>query len=173
MKIFVRFLLLALLSFSFAACHFKEPVFTEGFAKVDPALNGVWATDGTDGDPRKIEFAVCAPLDDALYLIHHPATDKGSIYYDARPIVVRGRTLLQLRVLATLNNGLPKADDARFTLVWIEKDADGKKIRVRSLEGDALKDKGPADVRKELETLASDWGKLFGQATAFHRLDEH
>src|SRR5438552_922361 len=71
MRIGFRLLLLALFSLSLAACHFKEPVFTEGFAKVDPLLNGVWATDGTDSDPRKIEFAVCAPLDDGRYLIHY------------------------------------------------------------------------------------------------------
>ena len=76
-------------------------------------------------------------------------------------------------MLATFNGGMPKADDARFTLVWLEKEADGQKIRVRALEGEALKGKGPADLRKELESAASDWGKLFGEGAVFHRLKEH
>jgi hypothetical protein len=170
MKILPRLILLAALACSFTACLFKEPVFTEGFAKADAALGGVWATDGEDGDVRKIEFAVCAPLDDGRYLLHHPTGEKGGLYYEARPLKIRERTLLQLRVLASFSDGLPKADADRYTLVWVEKD--GEKVSVRSLGGDGVKNKGPADIRKELEAPSSDWGKLFGEAAVFHRLKD-
>lgn len=172
MKMLTRFLLLALLTCSFAACIFKEPVFTEGFAKTDAALGGVWATEGEDGDARKIEFALCAPLDDGRYILHHPSGAKDGIYYEARPLVIRERTLLQLRVLATFSDGLPKADTERYTLAWIEKEADGQKLRVRSLGGDGVKDKSAAQIRKALETQSTDWGKLFGEPALFHRLKD-
>ena len=172
MKILTRLLLLAALACSFSACLFKEPVFTEGFAKTDASLGGVWATDGEDGDARKIEFAVCAPLDDGRYILHHPSGEKAGLYYEARPLVIRERTLLQLRVLASFSDGLPGADAERYTLVWIEKKADGKKLRVRALGGDGVKDKSPAAIRKALETQSTDWGKLFGEPAAFHRLKD-
>jgi hypothetical protein len=172
MKTLMRFLLLAVLACSFTGCLFTEPVFTDGFAKTDAALGGVWATDGDEGDPRKIEFVVCAPLDEGRYVLNHPAADKGGLYYEARPLVIRGRTLLQLRVLATFNDGIPKAGAERYTIAWIEKDEDGQKIRVRSLGGDGVKEKGPVATRKLLEDPASDWGKLFGEAAAFHRLKD-
>lgn len=172
MKILTRLILLAALACSFTACLFKEPVFTEGFAKTDAALGGVWATEAEDGDLRKIEFAVCAPLDEGRYMLHHPSGEKSGIYYEARPLVIRGRSLLQLRVLASFSDGLPKADAERYTLVWIEKEPDGRKLRLRSLGGDGVKDKGPAQVRKALETQSTDWGKLFGEPVVFHRLKD-
>ena len=172
MKILTRLLLLAALACSFSACLFKEAVFTEGFAKTDASLGGVWATDGEDGDARKIEFAVCAPLDDGRYVLHYPSGGKDGLYFEARPLLIRERSILQLRVLATFNDGLPNADAERYTLLWIEKEADGKKLRVRSLGGDGVKDKGPTAIRKLLEDASSDWGKLFGEPAAFHRLKD-
>ncbi len=170
MKILTRIILLAAFACSFSACLFKEPVFTEGFAKADAALGGVWATQGEDGDPRKIEFAVCAPLDDTRYILNHPTGEKDAIYYEAMPLKIRERTLLQLRVLASFSDGLPKSDAERYTLVWIEKD--GEKLRIRALGGDGAKNKGPAEIRKELETQSSDWGRLFGEPVVFHRLKD-
>lgn len=172
MKILTRLLLLATLACSFTACLFKEPVFTDGFAKADASLGGVWATDGDEGDPRKIEFAVCAPLDDGRYMLHHSSGEKGGLYYEARPLLIRERTLLQLRVLATFSDGLPKADAERYTLLWIEKEADGKRISVRSLGGDGVKNKTPAEIRKSLETQSTDWSKLFGEPAVFHLLKD-
>lgn len=172
MKILTRFLLLTALACSFTACLFKEPVFTEGFVKTDASLGGAWATDGEDGDPRKIEFAVCAALDDGRYILHHPSGEKAGLYYEARPLVIRERTLLQLRVLASFSDGLPTADAERYTLVWIAKETDGKKLRVRALGGDGVKDKSPAAIRKALETQSTDWGKLFGEPAIFHRLKD-
>jgi hypothetical protein len=171
MKILTRFLLAALACL-FSACLFREPVFTEGFAKADAALGGVWATDGENGDPRKIEFAVCAPLDDGRYILHHPSGEKDGLYYEARPLVIRERTILQLRVLASFASGLPPADAERYTLIWIEKVDGGKKLSVRSLGGDGVKDKTPAQIRKALETQSTDWGKLFGESAVFHRLKD-
>jgi len=171
MKILARFLL-TIFACSFTACLFKEPVFTEGFAKADASLGGVWASEGEEADPRKIEFAVCAPLDDGRYILHHPSGEKGGLYYEARSLVIRERTVLQLRVLASFSDGLPNADAERFTLLWIEKEAGGKNLRVRALGGDGVKGKGPAEIRKALETQSTDWGKLFGEAAAFHRLKD-
>ncbi len=172
MKTLARLLLLAALACSFTACMFKEAVFTEGFGKADASLAGVWATEGEDGDPRKIAFAVCAPLDDARYILHHPAGEKDGLYYEARPLTVRGRTLLQLRVLASFADGLPSPDADRYTLVWIAKEDGGKKLSVRSLGGDGVKEKGPAQIRRELEAADTDWGKLFGEPAVFRRLKD-
>lgn len=172
MRTLPRLLLLAVLASSLTGCLFKEPVFTEGFSKVDAALGGVWAAEGENGDPRKMEFAVCAPIDDERYLLHHPSGGKDGIYYEARPIQVRGRTLLQLRVLATFSDGLPKADAERYTLLWIERDAAGQGLRARALGGDGVKDKGAAAVRRLLEDPTSDWSKLFGDPMTFHRLKD-
>ena len=168
MKILPRLILLAALACSFTACLFKEPVFTEGFAKADAALGGVWVMEGEGGDAPKSESAVCVPLDDGRYILHYPTNEKNGLYYEARPLQLRERTLLQLRVLASTSDGLPKADEERYTLLWIEKD--GEKVRVRALGHDRVKNKGPADIRQELETLSSDWGKLFGKPAVFHRL---
>ena len=172
MKTLARLLLLTALTCTFTACLFKEPIFSDGFAKADASLGGVWASEGDEGDPRKTEFAVCAPLDDTRYILHHPTGEKGGLYFEARPIVIRDRTLLQLRVLASFSDGLPKADGERYTLIWVAKVDGGKKLTVRSLGDDGLKDKTPAQVRKELEAADTDWGKLFGEPAAFHRLKD-
>ena len=119
MKILTRFLLLAVLTFSLGACLLREPVFTEGFAKTNARLGGVWAMDGEEGDPRKMEFAVCAPLDEERYILHHPMGEKGGLYYEARPLMIRDRLLMQLRILASFTGGIPKADVERYTLIWI------------------------------------------------------
>ena len=172
MKFLTQSLFLAAFACLLSGCLFKEAVFTDGFSKVDPALGGVWAADGENDDPRKTEFAVCAPLDDDRYVLHYPSFGKDSLYYEVRPLQVRSRTLLQLRVLASFGNGLPKADAERFTVLWIEKDAGGKSLRVRALgEGD-VKEKGPAAARKLLEDPASDWNKAFGESMTFRRLKD-
>jgi len=173
MKILLRSLLVLALALSFTACLFQEPVFKEGFSKADPALGGVWATAGENGDPRKIEFAVFAPLDDGRYMLSHPAGSKEAFYYEARPVKVRERSLLQLRVLATFGEGVPKPDAERYTVVWLEKAEPEQSLRVRALGGDGIKDKSPADVKKLLEDPASDWSKLFGEPMIFRLLKNH
>ena len=172
MKILARLILLAVLAWSFTACLLKEPVFTEGFAKTDAALGGVWAADSDEGDPRKVELAMCAPLDEGRYVLHYPTSEKGGMYFEAKPLLIRDRTVLQLRALATLSDGIAKADTERYTLIWIEKEADGKKLRIRALSGDAVKGKTPAAIRKELEAQSADWAKLFGEPVMFHRLKD-
>jgi hypothetical protein len=172
MKFLPRFLLALVLACSFGACAFKEPIFSEGFLKVDASLGGVWVTEETAGDPRKMEFAVCAPIDDGRYVIHYPAGEKGGIYYEGRLLTVRDRTLMQLRMLASLKDGLPKADAERYTLAWIEKDPAGHSLRLRTLGGDDLKGKGPAEVRELLEKPSGDWGKLFGDPVVFRHLKD-
>lgn len=165
-----RTLLAAALVFTLTACNFEQPVFNDGFAKTDPALAGVWVADGENGDPRKNEFAVCAILDDERYLLHHPSGGKDGIYYEARPLSVRERTVLQLRILATFADGIPKPGAARFTLVWIEKQAGG--LCIRALKGDGAEQLKPGALRAELENPASDWGRLFGDALVFRRLND-
>ena len=172
MKILARLVLLAVFACSFTACLLKEPVFTEGFAKTDATLGGVWAGEGDEGDPRKTELAMCAPLDEGRYVLHYPTSEKGGVYFEARPVLIRDRTVLQLRALATLSDGLAPAGSERYTLFWIEKEADGKKLRIRALSGDAVKGKTPAAIRKELETASSDWAKLFGEPATFHRVKD-
>jgi hypothetical protein len=172
MKTLSRFVLVVVVVSSLTGCFFKEAVFEQGFSKIDPALNGVWATDGEDGDPRKMEFAVCASIDDDRYVLNHPSAEKGSLFYEARMLKVQGHTLLQLRLLASFNDGLPKLDAERYTLLWIEKDGGGSGMKVRSLGGDGIKEKGPAEVKRLLEAPSTDWNSLFGDALVFRRLKD-
>ncbi len=168
----MKFLLAVMLVCSLTGCLFKEPVFEQGFSKIDPALNGVWASEGENGDPRKVEFAVCASLDDDRYVLNHPSAEKGSLFYEARMLKVQDRTLLQLRLLASFNDGIPKADAERYTLVWIEKGPAESGMKVRSLDGKAVKEKGPAEVKRLLEDPATDWNKLFGEASVYRKLKD-
>ena len=172
MKFLARMLLVAALACAVSGCLFKEPVFSEGFAKADASLGGVWVAEGERGDPRKMEFAVMAPLDDTRFVLHHPAGEKGGMYYEARALTIRGRTVLQLRVLATFSDGIPKRDAERYTLLWIEKEDGVQKFRVHTLGGDGVKNKGPADVKKLLEAPDGDWSTLFSEPTTFRRLED-
>lgn len=172
MKTLSRLLFVAVVMSSLTGCLFKEAVFQTGFSKIDPALNGVWASEGENGDPRKMEFAVCASIDDDRYVLNHPSAEKGSLFYEARLLKVRVRTLLQLKLLASFNDGLPSADAERYTLLWIEKDPTGSGMKVRSLGGDGVKEKGPAEVKRLLEAPGTDWNNLFGDAMVFKRLKD-
>jgi hypothetical protein len=172
MKMLVQYFLGALAVLSLSSCLFKEPVFPGGFEKVDPGLGGVWVSEDEKGDPRKLEFAVCAPLDEDRLILHHPTGEKGGLYYEARQLMIRDRVILQLRVLATFSDGIPKAGAERYTLVWLEKLARGGKLRVRAFGGDGLKDKSPAGVRKFLEDPAGDWNPCFGDSMIFRRLED-
>ncbi|MEQ1854189.1 MAG: hypothetical protein ABMA01_21670 [Chthoniobacteraceae bacterium] len=172
MKILTQLLLTAAMMCLCSSCLFKEPVFADGFAKTDPGLPGVWVSEEEKGDPRKLEFAVVAPIDDTRLVLHHPSGEKGGLYYEARQLGVRGRTVLQLRVLATFSDGIPKPDAERYTLLWLEKADDGKKLRIRAMGGDGVKDKSPVDVRKFLEDPAADWNDAFGEVVIFRRLED-
>ena len=171
MKILARLVLLVVLACSFTACLLKEPVFTDGFAKTDDTIAGVWAQ-GDGGDPQKPELALIVPLDETHYVLHYPTTEKGGIYFEARPLVIRERTVLQLRALATLSDGIPKADTERYTLVWIEKEADANKLRVRALTNASVKGKTPAEIRQALEAPSGDWSKFFGEPAVFQRVKD-
>ncbi len=172
MKISIQTILLVTCALVLSGCLFKEPIFNEGFAKVDPALGGVWAADGEGGDPRKTEFAVCVPLDADRYLLHYPGSGKDATYYEARPLQVRGRSLLQLRILATFGEGLPQVGAERFTLLWIENDAAGSTIKVRALGGAEVKEQGSAALKKLLDDPVGDWSKVFGETMIFRRLKD-
>jgi hypothetical protein len=172
MKTSTRFLLLAVLVSSLSSCLFKEPVYSGGFLKIDAALGGVWVAEPKDGDLRKLEFAVVAPLDEDRYVVHHPSREKDGIYYEGRLLKVRERSLMQLRLLATFDGGLPKADAERYTLLWIEKDPKGP-VRVRSMGGEGVKGKGPAEVKQLLDNSAVDWSSLFGEPMVFRLLKDN
>ncbi len=172
MKFLARILLLAVLACSLPACLLREPVFTEGFAKADDSLGGVWENEPDEGDSRKVEFAVCAPLDDTRQMVNYPAGGKDGLYYEVRSLAVRGRTVLQLRAIASFSDGVPKPGSEVYTLLWIEKEDGGKKLRIRALGGEAVKDRTPAQLRKALETQSTDWTKLFGPSTVFRRLKD-
>lgn len=170
MKTVTRISVLAVLSFLFTACLFKEPVFTEGFAKADASINGVWQAQDDGGDPEKAEHAVCAALDDSRQMIHYPSGTKDGIYYEARTVTARGRTILQIRALASQGEGIPKAGSEIYTLLWIEKEEEGKRLRVRALKGEAAKDSTPEKVHKALEDKFCDWNSLFGDPQVFNRV---
>ena len=172
MKTLTQRLLAVVLACSLSACLFKQPVYTEGFVKLDPALGGVWAAEGKNGDLRKMEFAVCAPLDGDRCVLHSPAADKGGLYYEARMVKVRERNLLQLRLLASFNDGLPKADADPYTLVWLDGDLKGPSIKVFALNGKAVEGKGPDEVKQMLESASQDWAALFGDPTIYRRLED-
>ncbi|NNM29874.1 MAG: hypothetical protein HKO57_10145 [Akkermansiaceae bacterium] len=152
------------------SCLWKEPVFTEDFSKVDEGLEGVWFSKDGDDDPRDGSFAICMRIDEDRYLLHHPAREDDGIYYEARPLKRQGRTLLQLRILGTFEDGGVKPETARFVLLWVQPQADGSMV-VRLPDGeDDLEKMTPAEFRKRLEDPAHDWEKFFGEGTAYRRI---
>ena len=138
---------------------------------MDPRLSGVWAAQ-EDNDPRKTEFAVCAPLDEDRCILHSPAAGTDGIYYEARMLKVRDHLLLQLRMIASFSNGLPKSNENIYTLLWVEGDLKGPTITVFSLDGERLKGKGAEEVRRALESPAQDWGSFFGKGVVYRRLKD-
>lgn len=163
---------LSLLLGTLASCVFKEPVFATGFGTTNRDLAGVWATDGEGGDPRKIEFAVFLPLDDSRWALHYPTNEKDGFYFEARPLRVRDRDLLQLRVLGTMKAGPAKPGDSIYTLLWLEAKAPGV-LSVRALSGDdEATRRGPDGTRKLLEDPASDWNAAFGEPMEFKKLKD-
>lgn len=169
----IRVLALSLLLLqTLTSCVFKEPVFTTGFGAADPGLAGVWATDGEGGDPRKIEFAVFLPLDDSRWVLHYPTNEKDGFYFEARPLGLRDRDVLQLRVLGTMKAGPAKPDETNYTLLWLEKKAAGV-LSVRALSGgDEANKRGPDGTRKLLEDPTSDWTAVFGEPLEFKKLKD-
>lgn len=45
-------------------------------------------------------------------------------------------------------------------------------MKIRSIEGKAVKEKGPAEVKRLLEAPATDWNKLFGEASVYRKLKD-
>ena len=170
MKTFFKIGIIVGLTSLLSSCLFKEPAFTENFAKTGDTLTGVWITE-ENGDPRKSQYAVCVPIDESRYLLHHPARSEDSFYYEARPVKRRDRTLLQLRVLSTFKDGVPKPGSEIFTLLWIQTQEDGR-LSVRAAGGDGgLSGLPPGEARKALEDPSSDWDKLFDEAREYRRLE--
>jgi len=56
--------------------------------------------------------------------------------------------------------------------VWIEKCPAESGMKIRSLDGKAVKGKGPAEVNQLLDDPTTDWNKLFGEASVFRKLKD-
>ncbi len=154
-----------------ASCLFKDPVFTEGFIKTDDSIVGVWVMEEEMADMEKADLAACFKVDDSHYILHYPAQKKDGMYFDAQPLKVRDRELLQVRALGSLKDRPVRAGDKEvFTLIWIEKLAAGK-LNVRPLNG-KLEKKAPAELRKMIEDPGSDWNELFVEAKVFKRISK-
>ena len=87
-------------------------------------------------------------------------------------VKVRERNLLQLRLLASFNDGLPKADADSYTLVWLDGDLKGPSIKMFALNGKAVEGKGPDQVKQMLESASQDWSALFGDPAIYRRLED-
>ena len=166
---FVSVLLATVLPVILSSCLFKDPVFTEGFAKTDDSLVGVWTLEEGADDPAKAELAAFFKVDETNFMLHYPAREKDGMYFAAQPLKVNGRDLLQLRGLGTLVNRPVKPGDKEvYTLVWIEKQADGS-LKVRPLKGD-LGQKTTAEVRKMIEDKGAKWEEIFVDPKVFKRI---
>ncbi len=171
MKTFFSFGLLLVLCLGLSSCLYKEPVFTGGFQKTsDVTLAGVWMTESETGDPRERDFAVLAPVGEA-YMLHYPVGRKGGAYFEAQPLLARGKQLLQVHQVVSFDDGLPKADTPTYTVVWLEKTGEGK-MSARALNHEGSHTVSAAAAKKALEDQSVDWNKLFGDAQVFVRLNE-
>ena len=158
-----------LLPMVLSSCLFKDPVFTEGFAKTDDSIVGVWTVDEGADDPAKAELAACFKVDESNYMLHYPASDKDGMYFAAQPLKVNGRDLLQLRGLGSLNDRPVKPGDKEvYTLLWIEKEANGS-LKIRPLKGD-LEQKTTTEVRKLIEDKGTKWEEIFVDPKVFKRI---
>ena len=154
-----------------ASCLFQDPVFTEGFVKTHNSITGVWVIEEEMDDMEKAGLAACFKLDDSHYVMHYPAREKDGIYFSVQPLKVRDRDLLQLRALGTLKDRPVRPGDKEvYTLVWLEKAADGK-LSVRPLNWE-LKKKSPADLRRMIEDPGGDWNALFVEPKVFKRISK-
>ena len=117
-----------------------------------------------------MEFVVCAEMGDRM-MLHYPGGPggDGGMYYEARPVVMQGRQLLQLRLMATFKEGLPDPSDKTWTLLWLEPKGRDT-IMVRSLGGAEGLNTDPATVRRALEGSAEGWESRFGEPQKFERL---
>lgn len=166
-----RLVLLIALACLLNSCLFTEPVFDKGFKKPDQSLAGVWVNAKSPEDPRKMVFAVCAPIGDHL-MIHHPAgpgSGDGGIYYEARQLTLHGRHLLQLRLAATFKEGLPRPAGQTWTLLWLDRKGNDS-IEMRALKGEKGANPDAASLRRLLEAGADGWEARFGETERFDRL---
>lgn len=167
---FVSVLLATVLPAILSSCLFKDPVFTEGFAKADDSIVGIWKIEEGEDDSAKVELAACFKVDERNYLLHYPANKEDGIYFAAQPLKILGRDLLQVRALGSLKNRPVKPGDKEvYTLIWIEKQADGS-LKVRPLKGADLEKKTPAEVRKLIENKETKWEEIFVDPEVFKRI---
>ncbi len=147
-----------------SSCIYEKPVFTRGFTRPDSAWNGLWQTRTQEG---KRQVAAFVPVDGKRSLLHYPAGPEGW-YFEAESLHIRGRRLMQLKILAGPGAKIPAADGDNYTVLWIEPRADGS-LSVRALDGGAVVRKGlyPQLLRKYLAAPESDWHKIFGPAMVF------
>ncbi len=171
MKPILQFLTVTMLALSLSSCLFKDPVFTEGFTKADPALAGVWMSEDETGDPRGREFAVLAPIGADAFMLHYPVGNKGSSYFEARPLKVGDKEVWQVRLAATFEDGVPKTETPIYTLLLVENSGEGK-LSIRALNNEGDHTTSAAATRQALDAKSPDWNKLFGEAKMFVRLKD-
>lgn len=130
-------------------------------------MAGLWQTRTQDG---KRQTAAFVPVSGKRSLVHYPANADGW-YFEAESLTLRGRKLLQLKILAAPEGKIPAKDGDNYTLLWIEQREDGS-LSVRALDGSAVVRKGlyPSLLRKHLAAPGSDWGKVFGAPMVFSKL---
>ncbi len=154
------------------SCLFTDPVFTEGFAKTDDSLTGVWVMEEEMADMTKADLAACFRVDETHHVLHYPAREKNGVYYSMQPLKVRDRDLLQLHVLGTLTDRpVRPGDKEAYTLLWIEKVAAGR-INVHPPHGSKIEKTPVSEVRKMLADPRGDWNAIFGEPKAFKRISK-
>ena len=171
MKKLSPLLLLVVCCFFQTSCLFKEAIFSTGFVKIDATLAGVWTAEPEDGDPRGREFAVLVPVGQEAFMLHYPVGEKGSSYFEVRPLKVGEKDLWQVRLAAGLDSGIPKFDTPTYTLLWVEKSSPGN-LSIRPLSHEGAHTSSAAAARQALETKGADWDKLFSEPKTFTRLPD-
>ncbi|HEY1084524.1 MAG TPA: hypothetical protein VGE29_19815 [Prosthecobacter sp.] len=171
MKPLLHLLAAVVLSLGLSSCLFKEPVFTGGFVTPDADAAGVWMTEDETGDARGREFAVLAPVGNDAFMLNYPVGAKGGSYFEVRPLKVAGKDVWQVRLAATFEDGLPKADSPLYTLLLVEKTGEGK-LSIRPLKTEGGHTSSAAATQKALSEKSPEWDKLFGDAKLFVRLKD-
>lgn len=145
-------------------CMFEKPVFTGGFSPLPEGMAGVWVSPGKGGDPRKDQFAVFAPLSGGSWLLAHPAgASADTTYYEVQGRqVAPGRHLLQLRTIASFEEGVPAPGAKAYSLILLDQDSPGL-VRVRLVDRQGpLQGKSAGEAAGILQAPDADFDAIFG-----------
>jgi hypothetical protein len=173
MKPILHLLAAVALAVSLSSCLFTDPVFTQGFVKADPSLAGVWMTEDDTGDARGREFAALFPVGEDAFSLNYPVGNKGSSYFEVRPLKLEEKDLWQVRLAATFEDGVPKNGTPVYTLLWVEKKTENT-LSIRHLKTQGEHTASAAATLKALKGKSAEWDNLFGESKTFVRLkDRH